>query len=58
MEPYSGNRYPFCYALYTKADKQEALALLNTLERRGVHSALPSRRGGALRRDRLRRFFP
>lgn len=50
MEPYSGNRYPFCYALYTKADEQEVLALLNALERRGVRSALPARRRGVLHR--------
>ncbi len=57
MEPYSGNRYPFCYALYTKADKQETLALLNVLERRGVYSALPSRRKSVLRRAGLVLLF-
>ncbi len=44
MEPYKGNRYPFCYALFAKADAQEAVAVLNALERGGVRSALPVRR--------------
>ena len=50
MEPYSGNRYPFCYALYTKTDEKAVLALLNALERRGVRSALRTRRKSVLDR--------
>lgn len=46
MEPYTGNRYPFCYALFAKADEKEAMAVLNALERRGIRSALPIRSSG------------
>lgn len=51
MEPYKGNRYPFCYALFSKADETEALALLTALERRGVRSALPARRRSVMERS-------
>lgn len=45
MKPYAGNRYPFCCALFAKADAPEALAVLDVLERRGIRSA---RRGASL----------
>lgn len=58
MEPYQGNRYPFCYALFTKADEAEALAVLEALERRDVRCALPGRRSrGALARAGLVLLF-
>ena len=58
MEPYQGNRYPFCYALFTKADEAEALSVLEALERRDVRCALPRRRHrGALARAGLVLLF-
>jgi hypothetical protein len=46
MESYQGNRYPFCYALFAKADEAEALSVLEALERRDVRCALPGRKSG------------
>ena len=50
MEPYKGNRYPFCCALFAKTDEAEAMAVLTALERRGIRNALPDRRGSVLER--------
>ena len=33
MKQYRGNRKPFCYALFTEADRQEAEAVLGELEK-------------------------
>ena len=48
MRSYQGNRYPFCYALFAKADRREAMAVLGALDRQGVRVALPVRRNKKL----------
>lgn len=48
MDPYHGNRFPFCYALFAKADRREALAVLDTLERQGIRSTPPAHRSERL----------
>ena len=48
MRSYQGNRYPFCYALFAKADRREAMAVLGALDRQGVRVALPVRRSKKL----------
>ena len=44
MKQYRGNRKPFCYALFTEADRQEAEAVLGELEKHRIHSAFSARR--------------
>ena len=44
MRSYQGNRYPFCYALFARADRREAMAVLDALDRQGTRVALPVRR--------------
>ena len=48
MRSYQGNRYPFCYALFARADRREAMAVLDALDRQGVRVALPVRRNKKL----------
>lgn len=44
MKSYKGNRFPFCCALFTKADASEAAAVIETLERQQIRCAVPKRR--------------
>jgi hypothetical protein len=44
MRSYQGNRYPFCYALFAKADRREAMAVLDALDRQGTRVALTAGR--------------
>ena len=58
MRSYQGNRYPFCCALFAKADRREAMAVLGALDRQGVRVALPVRRSKKLiRRAALMLLF-
>ena len=43
IRSYQGNRHPFCCALFAKADRQEAMAVLETLDRQRIRIALPAR---------------
>ena len=42
IRSYQGNRHPFCCALFAKADRQEAMAVLETLDRQRIRIALPA----------------
>ena len=58
MRSYQGNRYPFCYALFAKADRREAMAVLDALDRQGTRVALPVRRSKkTIRRAALTLLF-
>lgn len=48
MKSYRGNRYPFCYALFARADRRAAMDILETLDRQSVRVALPARRSEPL----------
>jgi len=58
MRSYQGNRYPFCYALFAKADRREAMAVLDALDRQGTRVALPAGRSKkTIRRAALTLLF-
>ena len=58
MRSYQGNRYPFCYALFARADRREAMAVLDALDRQGIRVALPARRSKkTIRRAALTLLF-
>lgn len=58
MRSYQGNRYPFCYALFARADRREAMAVLDALDRQGTRVALPAGRSKkTIRRAALTLLF-
>ena len=58
MRSYQGNRYPFCYALFARADRREAMAVLDTMDRQGTRVALPAGRSKkTIRRAALTLLF-